>query len=81
LARELEEELGVRGARGEEIGGYEFTYPGRQTIQLLFFRVFEYEGEPRNLIFEEIRWAPRASLLDFDFVEGDREFLREFAGK
>lgn len=80
LARELEEELGVRGARGEEIAGYEFTYPGRPAIQLLFFRVLEFEGEPRNLIFQEIRWAPRASLPEFDFVQGDRPFLREFAG-
>jgi 8-oxo-dGTP diphosphatase len=81
LARELEEELGVSGARGENISGYEFTYPGRQPIQLLFFRVSAFEGEPRNLIFQEIRWTPRASLPEFDFVEGDREFLRQLVAK
>jgi 8-oxo-dGTP diphosphatase len=76
LARELEEELGVRGACGQQIAGYEFAYPGGKPIELFFFRVTAFEGEPRNLIFKEVRWAPRATLLDFDFVEGDRDFLR-----
>jgi 8-oxo-dGTP diphosphatase len=80
LARELEEELAVSGAAGELISSYEFTYPARQTIELFFFRVTAFEGEPRNLIFHEILWAERASLPAFDFVEGDRPFLREFAG-
>ncbi len=78
LSRELEEELGVHCARGEEISEYEFAYPGRQPIQLVFFRVTAFEGEPRNLIFQEIRWATRASLPEFDFVEGDRRFFQKF---
>ncbi len=78
LARELEEELGVRGARGEQLANYEYAYPGRPPFELLFFRVTAFEGEARNLIFQEIRWAPRASLLEFDFVEGDRRFLQKF---
>jgi 8-oxo-dGTP diphosphatase len=78
LARELEEELGVRGARGGEIERYQFEYPGRPPIVLIFFRVESFEGEPRNLIFREMRWAARAQLQEFDFLEGDRRFLRDF---
>jgi 8-oxo-dGTP diphosphatase len=79
LARELEEELGVRGARGREIDRYQFEYPGRPPILLIFFRVESFEGEPRNLIFREMRWEPRERLRQFDFVEGDLRFLRAFS--
>jgi 8-oxo-dGTP diphosphatase len=75
LARELEEELGIRGAAGPEIAQYEYTYAGRDPIRLFFFRVTEFQGEPVNLIFDELRWEPTQSLSSFDFVEGDLEFL------
>jgi 8-oxo-dGTP diphosphatase len=78
LARELEEELGISGATGEVIARYEFVYPGKPPVDLIFYRVQEYAGAPLNLIFEEMRWAPRHTLGEFDFVEGDREFLRIF---
>ncbi len=76
LARELEEELGIAGAAGQEIMRYQHTYPGRDTIMLIFFRVKEFGGEPRNVIFHEMRWEPPAKLTEFDFVEGDIEFIR-----
>ena len=76
LARELEEELGIVGAAGHEIMRYQHTYPGRDTILLIFFRVREFGGEPRNVVFHEMRWEPPAKLAEFDFVEGDIEFIR-----
>jgi len=79
LTRELEEELGIREAAGEEIARYEYTYPGRAPITLFFFRITSYQGEPRNLIFHEMRWESRENLGRFDFVEGDLPFLRGFA--
>ncbi len=78
LARELEEELGIMGTRGEEITRYEFTYPGRRPVTLIFMRVREFAGEPRNLIFNEMRWEVRDKLREYDFLEGDRNFLRSF---
>ncbi len=80
LARELEEELGVRGAIGTEMTRYEFCYPEKKPILLVFFRITHFEGEPANLIFEEIRWERPETLHAFDFVEGDTRFLRELAG-
>lgn len=76
LARELEEELGIRGASGPEITRYEYTYAGRDPIRLFFFRVTEFQGEPVNLIFDEMRWEPAQSLSSFNFVEGDIQLLR-----
>jgi 8-oxo-dGTP diphosphatase len=77
LARELEEELGILGAAGKEIMRYRHTYPGRDTIVLIFFRVEKFGGEPRNVIFQEMRWEPPARFAEFDFVEGDTRFIRE----
>jgi 8-oxo-dGTP diphosphatase len=76
LARELNEELGIDGVESEEITRYEFAYPGGKPILLVFLRVTRFTGEPRNLIFEDIRWEPRNRLATFDFLEGDRDFLR-----
>ena len=80
LARELEEELGIRGATGDEITRYEYCYPGKHPIELIFLRVTQFSGEPRNLIFHEMRWEPPERLATFDFVEGDRDFLRALPG-
>ena len=77
LARELEEELGIFGAAGQEIMRYQHTYPGRDTIVLIFFRVQEFGGEPRNVIFHEMRWEPVERLAEFDFVEGDTQFIQD----
>jgi 8-oxo-dGTP diphosphatase len=81
LARELEEELDIQDAAGAEIARYPYTYPGKNAIELIFFRVTGYRGEPRNVIFHDLRWAPLAELPALDFVAGDLEFLRaQFGG-
>jgi 8-oxo-dGTP diphosphatase len=79
LTRELEEELAICNARGTEITRYEFAYPGKNPILLIFHRVLEFEGEPQNLIYREMRWEPRAKLSAFDFIEGDRAFIQAFS--
>ena len=79
LARELEEELDIRAASGPEITRYEYTYPGKDPILLIFFRVTGFEGEPRNVIFHEMRWETAQALSTFDFVAGDTRFIRELA--
>jgi 8-oxo-dGTP diphosphatase len=80
LARELEEELGIRETAGREIARYRFAYPGKDPIELIFYRITSYSGEPDNRIFQEIRWEPASRLALFDFLEGDREFLRGISG-
>ena len=77
LARELEEELGIAGATGKEIARYQYAYPGKRPILLIFYRVDEFSGEPANRIFHEVRWEPPETMAQFDFLEGDIEFIRE----
>ena len=79
LVRELVEELGIRVTVGPEIGRYEFQYEGRWPVMLMFYRVTQFSGEPKNLDFEQILWVPRERLLDYDFLEGDAEFLKTYS--
>ncbi|MGH9658989.1 MAG: (deoxy)nucleoside triphosphate pyrophosphohydrolase [Bryobacteraceae bacterium] len=80
LARELREELDIAAEIGDEVERYEYAYPGRDPIRLVFFRVREFTGEPRNLVFGEIRWERLERLPEFDFLEGDVAFVQRLAG-
>jgi 8-oxo-dGTP diphosphatase len=79
LTRELEEELGIRVAEATEIERYEYSYPGRSPILLIFYRVSRFAGEPQNRIFHDLRWEPAERLGTYDFLEGDTAFLGRLA--
>jgi 8-oxo-dGTP diphosphatase len=79
LRRELAEELGIDAAIGRIITSYSYRYPGRDPILLVFHDVREYEGETRNLVFEQVRWERREKLPEYDFLDGDVEFVRKLA--
>ena len=79
LRRELEEELGILVEQADEITRFEYQYPGRAPILLIFYQVARFRGEVENRIFAEIRWASPAELPGFDFLEGDVDFVRQLA--
>lgn len=76
LERELEEELAIQAVIGNEIVRYEYTYPRRNKILLIFYKVVRYEGIPINRVFEQIRWEERGKLRQYDFLDGDYDFIR-----
>jgi 8-oxo-dGTP diphosphatase len=80
LGRELQEELDVHARIGDEVERYEFRYPGKRPILLIFYAVTDFSGEPRNCVFDEIRWVAPGELPQFDFLEGDVEFVKRLAG-
>ena len=80
LARELKEELGIRAEIGPLIADYEYAYPGRPPIRLIFFGVTKFGEQVENRVFEEIRWEKRERLPGYDFLEGDLDFVRVLAG-
>ena len=79
LRRELEEELAIAAEIGEEVTRYEYAYPGKNPILLIFYQVTEFQGEPQNKVFQQIVWDDRAKLPGYDFLEGDVEFVRNWA--
>jgi 8-oxo-dGTP diphosphatase len=79
LARELEEELGIQARIGRELVRYTWAYPKRATILLMFHFVTEFSGDPQSLAFERIEWETPQRLPDYDFLEGDLDFVRRLA--
>jgi mutator protein MutT len=75
LVRELREELGIESAEPVEISRYEFTYPGKTPILLVFLKVSAWTGEIENRIFKTIVWESHDKLKDYDFLEGDLPFI------
>jgi 8-oxo-dGTP diphosphatase len=79
LARELREELDVEAVIGEEMDAYEVRYGDGFAVLLHFYRVTEFQGEPRNLDFEQIVWERPERLAEYDFLEGDVTFVAKVA--
>jgi len=80
LIRELQEELGIHARIDRELMRYEYQYPGRSRILLIFYRVVDFDGEPRNLDFDQIRWEQPELLRNYDFLEGDTQFVAQVPG-
>jgi 8-oxo-dGTP diphosphatase len=76
LRRELMEELGITALDAQEITRYDYSYPGKQPIQLVFFLVTDFTGDLQNYVFEQIEWSRREELVGYDFLEGDTDFVR-----
>jgi 8-oxo-dGTP diphosphatase len=79
LRRELQEELAIAAEIGPEISRYDYQYPGRSRVLLIFYSVRAWSGEEQNLCFEQIRWVQRRELVQYDFLEGDVDFVRRLA--
>lgn len=79
LKRELMEELDIDADIGPEIARYEFQYPKRTPILLIFHTVPRFAGEIRNLCFEKLEWAQRGQLPAYDFLDGDLDFVQRLA--
>ena len=79
LRRELEEELGIEAAIGNEVARIHHEYPGGGSVELRFFEVHDYRGDIENRIFREIRWVSRKELLELDFLEADRTLVDDLA--
>jgi 8-oxo-dGTP diphosphatase len=79
LERELREELDIEAKIEGELMRCEHQYPGRPPIQLIFYRIAKFEGEPVNLEFESIAWESPEKLIAYDFLDGDLDFVQRLA--
>jgi 8-oxo-dGTP diphosphatase len=79
LRRELEEELGIDAQIGEEVARIRHDYKNGGSMELRFYVVNEYTGEMENRIFRDVRWATWSELPSYDFLEADRELVKDLA--
>ncbi len=79
LRRELEEELGIDASIGDEVVRIRHTYRHGGAVELRFFLVRDFTGELENRIFRDIQWVRWAELPNFDFLDADRELVKDIA--
>ncbi len=79
LARELDEELGIRAQIGRQIARVRHKYRNGGTIDLQFFRVDQFQGDLENRIFNDMRWSPLPALVDYDFLAADLGLIRDLS--
>ncbi len=74
LARELREELGIQCRVGEFLASGCAPGPG-SSIELLVFRVRDYEGTVRPVVHQEVRWVLPRDLASYDLAPADAWLL------
>jgi 8-oxo-dGTP diphosphatase len=79
LARELDEELGIRARIGRKVAAVQHSYAPGHGVQLSFYLVNEYENEMQNRIFNEIRWVALAELPTYDFLAADIQLVQKLS--
>ena len=79
LARELDEELGIKAVIGRRVAQIRHKYRNGGTIDLQFFVVREFDGALENRIFNDVRWAPLAELPGYDFLAADLGLIRDLS--
>ncbi len=76
LQRELEEELEIRPVKTRELTTVRATYGDGGDFLITYFLVTEFEGEPKNRVFERIAWVKSSDFGQYDILEGTRPVLR-----
>jgi 8-oxo-dGTP diphosphatase len=79
LARELDEELGIRATVGREITAIRHNYRNGGAIHIQFFAIESFAGELRNVVFHDMQWSTFDRLPEFDFLDADLTLIRELA--
>ncbi len=79
LARELDEELGIRAKIGRKVAAVQHSYAPGHGVQLSFYVVTEYENEMQNRIFNDIRWVAFTELPTYDFLAADIQLVQKLS--
>jgi 8-oxo-dGTP diphosphatase len=79
LARELDEELGIKASVGARVTHIRHNYRHGGAVDLQFFAVHEFTGELENRIFQQFRWVRLEDLPQYDFLTADRGLIRDLA--
>ena len=74
LRRELREELGIEMGAARPLMRLNATYPGRE-IELSLWVVDAYDGTPRGLDGQQLKWVAPGALYAQDILEADRPFI------
>jgi 8-oxo-dGTP diphosphatase len=79
LARELDEELGIRAKIGRKVAAIQHSYNPGHGVELNFYLVTEFENDMQNIIFNDIRWVAFSELPAYDFLAADVTLVQKLS--
>lgn len=77
LRRELKEELDIEIRDARLLSRYAHSYKEGPTVSLRFYNVKAFDGEAKNLVFQQISWVKLPDLETLDFLDGDRPIIEQ----
>jgi 8-oxo-dGTP diphosphatase len=77
MARELDEELGIKATVGAEVFTITHDYPDRR-VELHFFEC-QTTDDPSPLLGQEMQWVAGEQLAGLEFPPADAELIRMLA--
>ena len=81
LRRELREELAIEMRGATLVYQHTHSYADGPVVSLRFYRVHDFGGDEKNLVFEATSWVGFAELERIDFLEGDRPIIRKLVAE
>ena len=76
LKRELKEELNIEIIEMSFFDEYLYEYKElSKKLKLVFYQIFQFEGEMQNLVHRQLKWIDISNLSDYDFLEGDQKII------
>ena len=79
LRRELREELSIEIHSIERIQTQAAYYEDGGIFNVAYCFISGYTGEPKNNVFEQIRWVTVDELKCMDMLEGNKPFIAKLA--
>ena len=78
LKRELKEELTIEINEMFFFDKYFYEYKKlSKNLKLVFFQIFQFEGEIQNKVHQQLKWIDISKLGDYDFLEGDLKIINK----
>jgi 8-oxo-dGTP diphosphatase len=75
LARELREELSISIHSIDRIEVQSAEYDDGGLFEVTYCDVSGFDGDPKNNVFEQIRWVTLQELRSLDILEGNKDFI------
>ena len=75
LVREFKEELGILVKDYTVIDNVSFDYSETLYVELYFFLINSYEGNPVALYHAQLEWVEITNLPSYDFLDADLVFV------
>lgn len=79
MHRELREELGITVRNATPVDIFRHSYPDR-CVEIALWVVRSFDGEPRGLDGQALRWVAPAELQDCDLLEADLPMIAPLLG-